>query len=479
MILTDDLGWNFPGYQNGEGVVKTPALDKLATTDGVRLQSSYMYKFCSPSRGAFMTGRYPWKMASTRCNFIPSSIPEGIDLDYTFLPKHLAKAGYFSAHIGKWHLGFHEPSYTPVARGFNTSYGFLEGGEDHWTHRCGAGLAQCDVPGTPKQSTQYWDLWSQSTTDFPGSPVYGMNGTKGDESTYSGFIFTDQAVKTIRSHQTDRGASTPLFMYLSLHNTHAPVEAPDRFVSMYNTGDTFKDTFYAMVSAVDETVHNVTSALKEAGMWDNSVVVWATDNGSPVQVAGSNHPLKGGKATNWEGGVRVPTFVTGGRVPSAMRGKELDGLVSVADWIATFSELAGLGPNAPPEGPAVSDSISMVDYLMGRRQDSPRTVLIHDHRMFTNASRNHDGDLCNGQHIFEKAGYDSLGAIRVDNFKLIIGDEIGASWYGEFSPNSTVPKPDMSPVDCVDAPCLYDLSQDPAEHVNIASTNPEVVARLW
>ena len=68
-----------------------------------------------------------------RCNFIPSSIPEGIDLGYTMLPKLLTAAGYVSHHVGKWHLGFHTPEYTPVGRGFNTSYGFLQGGEDHWT----------------------------------------------------------------------------------------------------------------------------------------------------------------------------------------------------------------------------------------------------------------------------------------------------------------------------------------------------------
>lgn len=100
MAITDDLGWHYPGYHNP--TIHTPTLDRLATQEGVRLNHSYMYKYCSPSRGSFMTGRYPWKMASTRCNFIPSSIPEGIDLGYTFLPKHLARANYYSTHIGKW-----------------------------------------------------------------------------------------------------------------------------------------------------------------------------------------------------------------------------------------------------------------------------------------------------------------------------------------------------------------------------------------
>ena len=280
-----------------------------------------------------------------------------------------------------------------MARGFDSSWGFLEGGEDHWSHECGAGMATCHVPGRPKKSTKYWDLWTQSTSDFPGRPLYGSNGTKGDLATYSGYVFTQRAVDTIKEHsrtylsapteeasaaKDERGGTAsksiggsrtgkPLFMYLALHNTHAPIEAPARFVSMYDTGDVKKDTFLAMVSVVDETVKNVTDALKAEGMWDNTLLVWSTDNGSPVQVcyyifqsifsvhsvyiqcegfakltfylwvppvqvAGSNHPLRGGKSTNWEGGVRVPTFVSGGALPVAMRGASLDGLVHVSDW---------------------------------------------------------------------------------------------------------------------------------------------------
>jgi arylsulfatase B len=477
--LTDDLGWNFPGYHHGEqGVLHTPTLDALAA-GGVRLESSYMYKYCSPSRGSLLTGRYPWKLASTRCNFIPSSIPEGVDLGYTMLPKHLAKAGYISTHIGKWHLGFHAPAYTPVARGFNQSFGFLEGGEDHWTHACGAGKANCHVEGRPPHMDPKtnWDLWSQSTQHFPGGPVFGINGTEGDLDTYSGYVFTEQAVEAIASHDLTK----PLFMFLSLHNTHAPVEAPERFVDLYDTGDALKDTFFAMVSVVDETMKNVTDALKSNGMWENSIVVWTTDNGSPVQVAGSNHPLKGGKSTNWEGGVRTPAFVTGGRVPSSMRGKQLHGLVHVSDWFATFSDVAGLGPAADPEGVAAADSISQWKYISGQVAEAPRTEIVHDHRMFSNASRNHNGDLCNGQVVYEKPGYDALGAIRMGDFKLIVGDEHEASWFGEFSPNASAPRPlpGMDVVECARRPCLFNIVDDPSEHKDLAAALPHVVTKLW
>ncbi len=101
----------------------------------------------------------------------------------------------------QWHLGFFTPDYTPVARGFNESFGFLEGGEDHYSHLCGAGGAACHVPGRqPNTTTSNWDLWSQSTAQFPGGPVFGMNGTAGDDATYSGYIFTQRAVNNIARH---------------------------------------------------------------------------------------------------------------------------------------------------------------------------------------------------------------------------------------------------------------------------------------
>lgn len=155
-------------------------------------------------------------------------------------------------------------------------------------------------------------------------------------------------------------------MYLALHETHGPVEAPKRFIDEYDFDDTFKNSFSAMVSVVDETVKNVTDTLKEKGLWNNTLVVWTTDNGSPVQVAGSNHPLKGGKTTNWEGGIRVPTFLSGGYVSESMSGKTLSGLVHVADWYSVFSHLAGLEGQADPHGPANSSSINVWDYLSGK-----------------------------------------------------------------------------------------------------------------
>jgi arylsulfatase A-like enzyme len=146
------------------------------------------------------------------------------------LPKHLATAGYKSHHVGKWHLGFHTPEYTPVGRGFDSSLGYLEGGEDHFTHWCGASKLDCGEKNPSSGATTgAFDLWNQSKARFPGAPVYGINGTAKDEATYSGFVFTQRAVDVIAGHPL----GPPLFLFLSLHNAHAPLEAPQRFLDLY------------------------------------------------------------------------------------------------------------------------------------------------------------------------------------------------------------------------------------------------------
>ena len=484
VILVDDLGYNYPGYHNAE--IKSPTLDKLAREEGVILESAYTYKYCAPTRGSLLTGRYPYHLVATRCNLIPSTIPEGISLGYEMLPARLASAGYVSHHVGKWHQGFHTPAYMPVSRGFNSSFGFLQGGQDHYTQWCGASHANCHFDGQPKKNGGAWDIWQQDSVvpgDFPGKPGYGLNGSRtqwsGDNSRYNGYRFPNKVVSHIRSHKAKYGAKTPFFTYYAVHNTHAPVQAPERFINMYNfSGDELKNVFSAMVSAVDEAVLNITTALKEEGMWNNTLVVWMTDNGSPVQVAGSNHPLRGGKGTNWEGGVRVPAFVTGGYLPAAARGRTLHGLFHVADIYATFEHLAGLTPGSSadePNAPAAPDSLNQWGYISGTSADSPRSEIVHDHYMFTNASGVYG---CVGQAIWELPGYSALGALRMGDYKLIVGPNSEASWYGAFSPNTTGVKPDLKAKACGARPCLFNVVDDPGEHNDLAEVMPERVTSM-
>ena len=224
------------------------------------------------------------------------------------------------------------------------------------------------------------------------------------------------------------------------------------------------------------------------------------DNGSPVQVAGTNAPLRGGKGSNWEGGCRVPAFVTGGFLPSGQRGKSYTACMAhVIDWYRTFTQLAGGDPlSDQATAPAPLDSLDLWPWLSGQAAESPRSEIIYDHRMNTTDKRWNTSGL---------PGYAS-GALRVGDWKLMVGQQSQASWYGHFTPNASAcgkPSdemaaarngtdvggptgggekcPDDSQVACEHQPCLFNVGAtagigDKSEHVDLASTQPVVLAKL-
>lgn len=322
-VLVDDMGWHFPGY-HGNAEVRTPTIDALAR-GGVRLEGMYAYHMCSPSRSSLLTGRLPWRLAGSVCNLLPGTMPVGPATSYTFLPRHLATAGYFSAHFGKWHAGYHTPSHTPVGRGFDYSLAVLQGSSNHWTHAHPGWGIDCGAAGAPGKGN--WDLWEADATSFPGRPVTELVGRQDDESVYSGLLFSQRAAQLVATHES----GAPLFVLLALEEPHYPHDPPARLEALYSFADDdrgIKRRFHGLMSVVEEATATVTAAFTARGWWNNTLMVWMSDNGGTVKAGGSNHPLRGGKGSIWEGGVRVPGFVAGGAVPRAMRGAELHGLVS-------------------------------------------------------------------------------------------------------------------------------------------------------
>ena len=206
-----------------------------------------------------------------------------------------------------------DEGYLPTQRGFDRMLGFLGGGEDHYTQRVGAGV----------------DLWEDD------GPAYGLNGTA-----YSCDLYSRKAVSYIEEHARDH-ADAGMFLYLPFHCTHEPYEAESRFLDPL-TADHGRQTMAAMVSCVSEGTGNVSRALKAAGMWEDSLFVWAADNGGPQYWLGNNYPFRGGKGTDFEGGVRVAAFVTGGALPSALRGSASWSPLHVSDLHVTICRLAGL-----------------------------------------------------------------------------------------------------------------------------------------
>eukprot|EP00401_Gymnodinium_catenatum_P075292 CAMPEP_0117504208 /NCGR_PEP_ID=MMETSP0784-20121206/24731_1 /TAXON_ID=39447 /ORGANISM="" /LENGTH=568 /DNA_ID=CAMNT_0005299557 /DNA_START=65 /DNA_END=1771 /DNA_ORIENTATION=- len=517
MVLTDDLGWN-TAWNNAD--IHSPSINGLAA-DGLKLTSHYTYRFCSPTRAAFLTGRSPYKLLNIRHNILPVYRPESTDLRFTMLPKRLSEAGYRSYQIGKWHQGFASKEMLPVGRGFDESYGYLAGGEDHFTQvtaQCegwgdraqgavtdyweqgglapptGRAITNCNVPVADRNACPLFTVISHNessarATELCAKGVFANCAFDDKTKTcfqcktrrYTGFDFAAKAVDVIKNHRSFY-SDRPMFMYLALHDTHAPIEAPDEFKALYNFDLDLRNTFDAMVSVVDSTVANVSAALKTWGMWNQTLFVWTTDNGSPCDVAGSNAPLRGNKGSGWEGGVRVPAFVNGGMLPNAMRGRTLDGIVAIWDFFATFLGLAGVDPVEPNKlSPSPVDSYDMWPYLSGAIDVSPRTEIVFDHLMFNRAEIGACVNAAGRKYgnITQILPCSGTGALRVGDYKLMVGTFGYAGHYGQFSPNASW-RPDLVHLTLcsLTEPCLFNVTADIAEVHDLAAERPEIVAEL-
>eukprot|EP01084_Bolivina_argentea_P210280 357976_1 len=437
-MLTDDLGWNSM-WNNNE--TYTPTLDSMVSSS-LLLNSFYVYKYCSPTRGSFLSGRFPYKLCATQNNLLPPSRKQGINLGYTYITEKLKLANppYISYQVGKWHQGIFNFNYTPIGRGFNKSFGYLSGGENHFTQQTGG--TKCS-----NNTVIPVDLYNST------HPAFGQNDS------YNGYMFTNVAIEFIEQHAVNT-PDQPFFLYYALQNTHGPIQAPQSWINMYNFNETVRNTFDAMESIVDDSVKNITQTLKRLKLWDNTLFIWTTDNGSPTWVAGSNKPFRGAKGNNFEGGVHVPGLISGGVLPSNMIGKQLNGMMHITDFYATFCYLAGdIDPNDKnPDSPSPIDSINMWPYISGNVKESPRSIIVHDHLMYTNITQ---------------------GAIRNEQYKLVIMNESTSSWYGQFSPNNSW-NPDMRDIYAcsVNTPCLFDVVNDPTEHIDLSEQLPNVTKSL-
>ena len=174
-------------------------------------------------------------------------------------------------------------------------------------------------------------------------------------SCYEEKMFEERSLQIIRDHNAS-DVDHPLFLFHSFHLLHTPLQIPKFYYAkiaqiVSQQGGQVIDSenrrlLMAMTMYLDDTIKNLTDALKTKGMWDNTLLVFTTDNGGPIYEPGSanNYPLRGGKYSDFEGGVRTNTFISGGFIPASSRGRIHNGIVSVADWYTIFSELAGVDP---------------------------------------------------------------------------------------------------------------------------------------
>lgn len=464
-VLVDDWGWANLGLHNpGNPEVVTPNINALIA-EGILLDRHYVYKICSPSRCALQSGRNPIHVNVLNDDvrfhnpLDPIGGQQGIPLNMTTIATKLKAAGYTTHAAGKWNAGMAHPIQTPHGRGYDSALTYFDYDTDFWTEN----RMNCGTKSAPVQTVDMWDTLG---------PGYGLNGslacnqTAQSGCTYQDDVFVTRIEEVIANYTPAAG---PLFLFWAPHAPHDPYEVPNAYLTkpeFSGINQTERQFYSAMVNVLDDNFGRVVAALKAKGIWDSMLVVVSSDNGGPIGsgYGGNNWPLRGGKASIWEGGVRVNAFVTGGAVPPARRGTVESGLIAIEDWYATFCAVAGVSPDDPiaaAAGLPPPDGMDMWPLISGANATSPRTYVFMG---------NSDGSQNVGNTTVQ-------GVLRSDGYKLLTGSVPAAFWTGPVFPNSSVYPSAVK--QCGEAPgCLYNVFSDPYESLECSMQYPAIAADL-
>jgi len=414
-ILADDMGYGDLGCY-GQRHIKTPRLDQLAA-EGIRFTQFYTGStVCAPSRAALMSGRH------TGHTYIRGNGEVPLRSQDMILPEQLKRAGYTTGLFGKWGLGPLGTTGEPIRKGWDAFLGQL--------HHVAAHFQQPDT------------LWQ--AIDGHLAPVVQPKGAYANET------FTEAAIQFIEQNHTQ-----PFFLYLAFTLPHAELRVPERFIKPYQTvagaslfgpekpfpnGQHYgsqpqpKVAYAAMVSSVDDYVGKVLDALAKQGLADNTLVVFASDNGTHVEGGRtredvayfqSSGPLRGVKRDLYEGGIRTPFIV---RWPGRIKPGQTSSFQGAFwDMVPTFCALANTKPTASTDG------VSLVPTLLSTGRQQMHTYLYWE---------------------FYEAGFSQ--AVRQGNWKAI--RRVGRAGVVTTE--------------------LYDLGHDPAETTNITARFPQRVQAL-
>lgn len=346
-ILADDLGYGDLGCY-GCPDIRTPNVDELAQ-QGVRFTQFYANgPECTPTRTALLTGRYQQRVGGLECAIGVGNVGRyddairlakrgdlGLPVRYSVLPRVLKRAGYTSVIFGKWHLGY-EPKFNPIRHGFDQSFGILGGNADYFMH-----------------------------TEASGMPVLFLDEKPAKRSGYLTHLFTDEAVEFIKK---EKGGS--FFLYVPFTTPHSPFQGPNDFTGQLISEDTWnrgtRAIYIKMVEDMDEQIGRILLAVNEVGIKENTVVIFASDNGG-AQLA-RNAPFSGRKGGLFEGGIRVPLIV---RWPGRIKASTVSNQVSITmDLTASIIRIAeAQEPKAP-----MLDGIDIIEHVERELQERPRTL---------------------------------------------------------------------------------------------------------
>ena len=374
-ILADDMGWNETGF-TGETTPWTPRIDKLCE-EGQSLTQFYVHSVCSPTRAAFLTGRYAfrtwcdWRTEDfgkpgylAKLGMKPAVNEDGertrrlhaLDTNERTVAEALKDAGYFTAIVGKWHCGEWLSEHLPMEQGFMHQYGHYGWGIDYSRH-----AIPRHVPG----SLPVYD-WHRNQ-----QPVY--------EEGYSTDLIADEVVTLIARHREQHG-NKPFFHYVPFNAVHGPLggDVP-RHLARHGKR-------HAALKCLDDAVGRIVDAVDQHGFKDNTLIVFTNDNGGGAE--STNAPYRGKKGTNYEGGVRVPCVLRWpGRIEA---GSSRDGMMHIVDFYSTFLHFGKANPTQerPVDG---MDMAGMIfDDASSERQEivfdvsgsvRPPTIRMGDHKL--------------------------------------------------------------------------------------------------
>jgi arylsulfatase A len=366
LIVSDDQGYRDLGCYGSE-TAKTPNLDALAGA-GVRLTSFYVsWPACTPSRGSFLTGRYPQRnglydmirndMINYGHRYAPAEYavsPEmilGADVREVFLSQALKKHGYTCGCFGKWDSG-QLRRFLPLQRGFDDFYGFTNTGIDYFTH-------------------ERYGVHSMRR---------GNDLTTEDQGTYCTDLFRREALRFVRENH-----EWPFLLYLPFNAPHgssslepevrSTIQAPEEYLAKFPAGTTAQSRrrqgYLAAVASMDDAIGEVLRLLDELKVADNTIVIFFSDNGGGG--GSENAPLRGGKSQMFEGGLRVPCIVRWpGQIPA---GAASDEFLTSLEVFPTL--LAAVGAEPPPN--VTLDGFDMLPVLQGKER-SPREEMFWKRR---------------------------------------------------------------------------------------------------
>lgn len=401
VVVVDDLGWSDIGYNNP--TFPTPTIDALAK-EGILLGSFYTASTCTPSRSQLMTGRYNYRIGM-QDSVLHSTEPRGVPLKEEFLSSKLGNLGYRTAALGKWHLGMHQPQYTPLRRGFDLHYGILTGGGDHSHHVSVSQLfsphntSDVLVPETSLTSglkgkqgatdtTTATSVSAPSEFTFQGYNLWEEGEPSQDnyKDMHSTDLYTEKAVNYMKQ-LSQEGSEDPWFIYLAYQALHDPIDTSPKWYTGNScesiaepegggqAGVDWKNRVIlcGMMAQIDHGVSQLEDELMSSGQWDNTVLVFMSDNGGVMKHGSLNTPFRGEKGMSWEGGVRVPAFISGGYTTNALKNSMLnpytfDSMVHITDLHATLVGLAGGRSQEPQETLNNYNEISFVPAVDGLDQ---------------------------------------------------------------------------------------------------------------